>query len=96
MFKVRLKILGRRVEVPVELVAEYKKIYPPISEADFISEIEDAVKYTCRGRRSIADQEFNSIVLDVFEEAIANGKDAFNDTAFIEALIKKLKAEGEI
>lgn len=96
MFNVKLKILGRRVEVPVELVAEYKKIYPPISEADFISEIEDAVKYTCRGRRNITDQELNSIVLNEFEEAIANGKDAFSDTAFIEKLLKELKAEGEI
>ena len=99
MFDAKLTILGKQVEVPVKLVTEYKKLFPPNNDEDFLSEIEDAGRYEFEVHPERTDSELNSIVLEIFESAITNAKaglDAAESEEFIGSLIEELKAEGDI
>lgn len=97
MFDAKLTILGKQVEVPAQLVTEYKKLFPPNNYEDFLSEIEDSVRHEYEVHPERTESELNSIVLEIFESAIANAKaglDAAESEEFIGSLIEELKAEG--
>ena len=98
MFDAKLTILGKQVEVPVQLVTEYKRLFPPNNDEDFLSKIEDAAIYEYEVHPERTESELNSIVLEIFESSIANAKaglDAAENEEFIGSLIEELKAEGE-
>ena len=94
-FNTKLTVLGRQVELPVELVSEYKKIFGTVGEDDFISDIEDMTKYRCPNYHDCSNQQFNAVVSEAIRDAIANNSDP-EDKEFLGDLLEELKAEGEI
>lgn len=94
-FNTKLTVLGRQVELPVELVSEYKKIFGTVGEDDFISDIEGMTKYRCPNYQDCSDQQFNAVVSEAISDAIANNSDP-EDKDFLGDLLEELKAEGEI